>query len=107
MKQFNCHIITFILLLGCIGFYQKAAYADTAEVEINGQIGGKTVNEQAPKEPTGKPNTNLAKPKQSHITLRRFPNNGSIIDTLTPIGILLLLIYILLLRWKAHRNKYS
>lgn len=104
MKQFSCHIITIILLVSCIGVYQDIAYA-TTEVEINGQIGGNQISEQPPKEVESESDIKLAQPKQAHIGLRKFPNTGSIIGKLTPIGLLLLLIYVLLNRRKAHRRK--
>lgn len=105
MKQLSCRIMTLILLLGCISFYQEVAHADTADVEIKGQIGSNATAEQTPREPIGKPTTNLAQPKQSHIKLRTFPNTGSIIERYIPLGLLLLLSYVLLSRWKAHRNR--
>lgn len=95
----------FVLLLGYIGFHQELTYANTAEIEIDGQIGGNEPTIHSPNEPTSNPITNLAQPKQMHIELRKFPNTGSIIEKVTPIGLLLLLIYLLLSRWKAHRNR--
>ncbi|OJG91805.1 hypothetical protein RV15_GL000245 [Enterococcus silesiacus] len=94
-----------ILLVGCIGFYQDFAYAATTEIEVNGQIGGNKTNVQPPKEQELE--TKLAQPKQTHIELRKFPNTGSLIETITPIGFIVLLIYLLFNRWKAHRNNYS
>ncbi|MGX7265812.1 hypothetical protein [Enterococcus crotali] len=107
MKRFNCHIILFILLVGYIGFYQESVYASTAEIEVSGQIGGNKANSQPPKEQEQEPDTKLAQPEQTHIELRKFPNMGSLIETITPIGFVLLLIYLLLSRWKAHRKNYS
>lgn len=106
MKQFSCHIIMLILLVVGIGFHQEAVYAVSAEVEVNGQIGGNKTNAQpqSPKEIESEPNQKLAQPKQTHIGLRKFPSTGSIIEVITPIGLLLLLIYLLLNRWEAHRK---
>ncbi|WP_086314228.1 hypothetical protein A5821_001829 [Enterococcus sp. 7F3_DIV0205] len=104
MKKFSCHIIMFILLTGCLGLYQDFAYAAT-DVEIHGQIGGTETNTQPSKELELKTDTKLAQPKQTHIELKNFPNTGSMIEKLTPIGLVLLLFYILLNRWKAHKNR--
>ncbi|EOH93961.1 hypothetical protein UAW_02382 [Enterococcus haemoperoxidus ATCC BAA-382] len=104
MKRFSCHIIIFILLAGCGILFQDFAYA-TTDVEIHGRIGGNERHTQPSKEPESKTDTKLAQPKQTHIELTKFPNTGSIIEQLTPIGLLLLLIYLLLNRWKAHRHK--
>lgn len=104
MKQLSCHIITLIFLVSAIGFYQDYTYAAT-NVEIHGQIGGNETDTQPSKEQELKPDTKLAQPKQNHIELKKFPNNGSEIDRLAPIGGIILLIYLLLNRWKAHHNK--
>ncbi|MBO0438790.1 hypothetical protein [Candidatus Enterococcus ikei] len=106
MKKFSCHIITLILLAGCISLFQASVYASTAEIEVNGQIGGNKTNPQPPKKHEQELDTKLAQPKQAHIELRKFPNTGSLIETIAPIGFVLLLIYLLLSRWKAHRKNY-
>lgn len=103
MKQFRRHIITIILLLGCVTFFQGTTYA--TEVEIHGQIGRNEAILQPQNESESDTNSKLAQPKQTHIGLKRFPNNGSVTEKLMPIGLLLLLIYLVLNRWKAHRNK--
>ncbi len=104
MKQFSCHIMMIILLACSVGFHQEIVQATTTEVEVNGQIGGTKANAQPPKELEPETDTKLAQPKQTHIELRKFPNMGSIIENVIPIGLLLLLIYLVLNRWKAHRK---
>lgn len=105
MKPFSCHVIMIMLWVGCIVFSQNFTYAATTEIEVNGQIGGNKTNVQPPKEQELE--TKLAQPKQTYIELKNFPNTGSIIETITPIGFIVLLIYWLLNRWKAHRKNHS
>lgn len=104
MKRFSCHIITLILLVSGTIFLQSSAYAAT-DVEIYGQIGGNQTSSHPPKESEADTGTKLAQPKQTHIELRRFPNMGSIVEKITPIGLILLMIYLLVNRWKAHRKE--
>lgn len=101
MKQISCHIITIILLVSGTVFFQDIVYAAT-NVEIYGKIGGQEQSPPPPKEPELKPDIELAQPKETHIELTKFPNTGSIVETLSPIGLLLLLIYLLVSKWKAH-----
>lgn len=106
MKRFSCHIITLILLVSGTIFLQSSAYAAT-DVEIYGQIGGNQTSSHPPKESEAEADTGkqLAQPKQKHIELRRFPNTGSVVEKITPIGLILLMIYLLVNRWKAHRKE--
>ena len=103
MKKFSCHIITIILLAGCVSLFQSSASA--TDVEIHGQIGKNETIVQSSSEPESDSDSKLAQPKQTSIGLRRLPNNGSTNENLTLIGLLLLLMYLLLTRWKAHRSK--
>ncbi|PZL74780.1 hypothetical protein CI088_06620 [Enterococcus plantarum] len=104
MKQFKCYIITIILLVSSITSFQTIADA-TTDIEIHGQIGRNETTIQPSIKPEPGSDTKLAQPKQTHIRVKNFPTAGSIVEQLTPIGLLLLLIFLLLSRWKAHRNK--
>ncbi|MGX7150640.1 hypothetical protein [Enterococcus ureasiticus] len=104
MKQFSCHIITIILLASGISLFQDFTYAAT-DIEIHGQIGRNETIPQSPNKPETDSETKLAQPKQNHIELKKLPKAGSVIEKLTPIGLMLLFIYLLLYTWKAHRNK--
>ncbi|OJG72519.1 hypothetical protein RV12_GL000933 [Enterococcus quebecensis] len=86
-------------------YYQEVVHVHAAEIEIHGQIGEDKVTVQPPKESETKIYGTLAKPKQTHIELKTFPNTGSMTEKVTLLGLLLLLIYVLLSRWKAHRKK--
>lgn len=105
MKRLRYHIITIIVLISSIGFFaQIKAIAQTSEIDVYGQIGGGTSTVESIEETKKEPET-LAQPKQTHIALKELPNAGSAIGKLTQIGLLVLLIYILLKTWEAHRRK--
>ncbi|MEI5994561.1 hypothetical protein [Candidatus Enterococcus mansonii] len=106
MKRFSCWVVTLILLVGYTSFYlQTFDQVQAIEIEIQGQIGGENSTTQSLKESEQKNDIKLAQPKQTHIELNKFPNTGSLIEKLSLYGGVLLLIYLILNRWKAHKKK--
>lgn len=105
MNQLRCHILTIIVLIGSISFFSiTAVCAQSSEIEVHGQIGGKTSTTGTSSDPMIEADS-LAQPQQTHIVLKKFPNTGSVVEKLMPIGLLAVLLYFLLKKREAHRRK--
>lgn len=105
MKRFSYYVVTLILSIGCIGLYLNGSIlAEATQVEIQGKIGENGAVTPPLEEAEPETEVKLAEPKQNHIALTKFPNTGSISNTLTFMGFVLLLLYLLVKRWEAHRK---